>query len=249
MRLGEVSVSKLGLLGLIVPILLTTHEAQAAYPDYVVACADLLESLRTNDSVQVPADESRRIPSNEILASKDLARWMQRNGGRLHRMNADVAGSQLFRWVPPSGESRVVKAYFDERGAIRGDRQLKFLGHNLPVGFLEILPRTGKYRSLRFYKDVRGVTLKHLIAGKYYPDEVNEEIKRLYAEHLRAFKERILERYGEKNVKEINEDSNATIPSLHLEIASQSGHTIDIWIHGENVLFDSTTKGFWLIDP
>jgi hypothetical protein len=249
MRLGEVSVSKPGLLSLIVPILLTTHGAQAAYSDYVVACATLLENLKADDSVRVPPYEGREAANHEIVAAKDLERWLQRNGGQLFRIDNGASQSKIFRWISPSGESQVIKAYFDKQDALKSDRQFRFLDHNLPVGLLETIPRTGKYRTLRFYKDVRGVTLNHLIKEDYYPNQINAEITRLYVEHLRAFKNRIIERYGQKKVREMNGNPSSILPDLRLEITTSLGHKIRIWIHDENILFDSTAKVFWIIDP
>jgi hypothetical protein len=249
MRLGEVSVSKPGLLSLIVPILLTSYGAQAAYSDYIVACATLLDNLKADDSVRVPPYEGRPAANHEILALKDLERWLERNGGQLFRMDSGSGQSKIFRWVPPSGESQVIKAYTDKDDAWQSDRQFRFLDHNLPVGLLETIPRTGKYRTLRFYKDVRGVTLNQLIKESYYPNEVNAEITRLYIEHLRAFKNRVIERYGGKNVRDMDGNSNSILPDLRLEITTSFGHKMRIWIHDENILFDSAAKVFWIIDP
>lgn len=252
MRLGEVSVSKPGLLSLIVPILLTTYGAQAAYSnysDYIVACSTLLENLKTNDSVRVPPYEGRPAANHEIVASKDLERWVQRNGGKLFRIDNGASQSKIFRWISPSGESQVIKAYFDKQDAITSERQFKFLDHNLPVGLLETIPRTGKYRTLRFYKDVQGITLNQLIKESYYPNEINAEITRLYIEHLRALKDRIIERYGQKNVLDMDGNPSSILPDLRLAITTSLGHKIRIWIHDENILFDSAAKVFWIIDP
>ena len=223
--------------------------AQATYPEYITECAGLLEKLK-DSPVSVPPYEGRPATAREISESNDLARWIERNGGQLARIDDGVSGSKIFRWTSESGESRVIKAYFNKNDARDSDRQFKFLAHNFPVGLLDVIPRLGKYRTLRFYQDVHGVTLAHLIQEAHFSQDLNSEIQRLYTEHLDALKARIVERYGANNVYEIQKNGwNMVVPDLHLAINTSPGHTIGLWIHDENVLFDSKRRVFWIIDP
>ncbi|MBX3022229.1 MAG: hypothetical protein KF799_11195 [Bdellovibrionales bacterium] len=204
-----------------------------------------------DSDISIPPYLGRPATAKEVYEVEDLVRWLRGRIGILSRLDNGGSEAKVFRWSAGDGDHFVIKAYFDREDAQRSDRQFKLLTSNFPRGLLKIVPVLGRYRALRFYQDIQGVTIEHLFKDERYSQELKSEIRRLYSEHLELLKGQIVRRYGVENVTEfIDKEWNLLLPELHLEVkVSSEIPPLGIWIYEENVLFDSRTKQFWIIDP
>ena len=230
-------------------LILSPFESQAGLPKYILNCAKLLENLQ-QIPISIATPSGRPATEAEIASSPGLAEWMQGQKGQLLRLDDEEHPAMQFRWSAPGGPSEFVMAYADEKHAKEKDRQLAVIVGNLPSGLFEALPQLGKFGNLRFYRDIEAITLEHLLHADYYSAAMKFEIVRLYTKQLTLFRDKIIERYGAENVKEIKEDWNFEMiaPDLLLQIQTPDQGRVEVWIHGDHILFDERTKTFWFLD-
>lgn len=230
-------------------LLLYPYKSRAGHPEYVLSCARLLENLQQNP-VPIPTPQGRPATKAEISASASLTEWMHSQNGRVFRLDDEEHPTMQFRWTAPGGPSELITAYIDEKYAVTKDQERAIISGNLPAGLFEVLPQLGKFGNLRFYRDIDGVTLEHLLHEEHYPTAIKFEIIRLYTKQLTLFRDKIIERYGAENVKELKEDWNFDMiaPDLLLQIKTPDHGQVEVWIHGDHVFFDVKTKTFWFLD-
>lgn len=229
---------------------MNSFASKTSHIDYVLSCAQLLGDLQSSD-VFIPTYHGRPARMGDVVSADVLAAWIAEHPGRLSRLDDDASDPMAFRWTPEAGESNVIKVFESEKSATQNDERLAAIADNLPIGLFEVIPRVDSSGRLRIYKNISGISLEHLLVENFYPTPKNYEIIRLFTKHLQILRDKIKERYGSENVREIHEDWNFDMitPDLHLEIRPPEQESFEIWIHGDNVLFDSVTKTFWIINP
>lgn len=210
-------------------------------------CLQLLARLEIS-AVRIPPFQGSPAVWSEISRSSDLVRWLQGRPGQLYRLDSGREGARIYRWSPDTGRGFVIKAYPDLHDAVESDKQFRLLKESLPKGLLNLIPVNGEYRSLRFYENIQGVTAAEIIGEGYFSRTISFEISRLIGEQLQMLKRGLVERYGAQNVREVEDDWMLKLPDLHVEV-NYGGSRIGIWIHDENILFDSVEKKFWIINP
>ncbi len=204
-------------------------------------CEELLLELRPYlTSIEPVLGTHSDFLSNQPPAS--LLAYIQKEGGELHFLGQGSYG-KVYRWENDKAQISMVIKHYDSAISAKSDdlsfQILRRVSHK--DDYIQIINEIREPTDrLRFYQDLRGITLNDLENSHTIPQNIREKVSSAFSDYESDLVRRL---------KAINPEGTVIDDGKAIMVQFPNGPLIAIGLHKKNILFDLESSRLWIIDP